>query len=227
VHVLVAEDEVRIAAGLKRSLEDEGYRVDVATSGPDALWYAAEFPYDAVLLDLTLPGLGGAEVCRRLRSARQRMPILLLRSDSTGSQRNGCPGDGADGYVSKPFAFAELTERVRTLIQRGTGERPAELTVGDLTMNVRSHQVWRGRRELDLTGTEFALLRLFMSQAGIVLSRRTILEHIWGYRCDRASNIVDQYVSYLRRKIDRPFHLIQLVTVRGRGYQLRLESIPE
>jgi two-component system OmpR family response regulator len=221
VRVLVAEDEVRIAATLKRSLEDEGYPVDVATTGPDTLWYASEFSYDAVLLDQTLPGISGTEVCRRLRWEKRWMPILMLsNADDVAHSVTGLDA-GADDYLVKPFAFDELTARVQALIQRGGSEHPSELRVADLRLNVTSRRAWRDNHELDLTSKEFALLRLFMNHPGGVLSRGQILERVWGYEHDRASNVVDQYVSYLRRKIDKPFGLIQLVTVRGSGYQLR------
>jgi len=225
VRVLIAEDEVRIAATLKRSLEDEGYPVDVATNGPDTLWYASEFSYDAVLLDQTLPGISGIEVCRRLRSERRWMPILMLGSSAAAAESATGMEAGADDYLVKPFAFDELTARVQALIERGSSERPSELQVADLRLNVASRQAWRGRYELDLTSKEFALLRLFMSHPGAVLSRGQILERVWGYEYSQASNVVDQYVSYLRRKIDRPFRVSQLVTVRGSGYQLRPRPI--
>ena len=223
MRVLVAEDEVRIAAALKRSLEDEGYPVDVATTGPDTLWYASEFSYDAVLLDQTLPGINGIEVCRRLRSDKQWMPILLLSTaDSTAHQATVLDA-GADDYLVKPFAFDELTARVQALIQRGGTENPSELWVADLRLNSISRQAWRGKYELRLTSKEFSMLRLFMTHPGEILSRGQILERVWGYAHDQASNVVDQYVSYLRRKIDKPFGVVQLVTVRGSGYQLRPE----
>jgi two-component system OmpR family response regulator len=221
VRVLVAEDEVRIAAPLKRSLEDEGYPVDIATTGPDTLWYASEFSYDAVLLDQTLPGMSGIEVCRRLRSEKQWMPILLLSSSDAATDQATGMDAGADDYLVKPFAFDELTARVQALIQRGGSEYPSELRVADLRLSRTSRQAWRGTYPLDLTSREFALLRLFMNHPGVVFSRGEILERVWDYQHDQASNVVDQYVSYLRRKIDRPFGVTQLITARGRGYQLR------
>ena len=227
MRVLVAEDEVRIAATLKRSLEEEGYPVDVATTGPDTLWYASEFSYDAVLLDQTLPGISGIEVCRRLRSEKRWMPILMLSSSDAATDYATGMDVGADDYLAKPFAFDELTARVQALLQRGGSEHSGELRVADLRLSVTSRQAWRGSQEVDLTSKEFALLRLFMNHPGVVLSRGQILERVWGYERDRASNVVDQYVSYLRRKIDRPFRVIQLVTARGSGYQLRQSPIAE
>lgn len=225
MRVLVAEDEVQIAAALKRSLEDHGYPVDVATTGPDTLWYAAEFNYDAVLLDQTLPGISGTEVCRRLRSEKRWMPIVIMSSADNALDSLAGMDAGADDYLVKPFAFDELTARVQALIQRGGSARPAEVRVADLRLSVTSRQAWRGKYELDLTSKEFALLRLFMSHPGVVLSREQILERVWGYEYNRASNVVDQYVSYLRRKIDKPFRVTQLITVRGSGYQLRPKPI--
>ena len=227
MRVLLAEDEVRIAATLKRSLEDQGYPVDVATTGPDTLWYASEFSYDAVLLDQTLPGMNGIEVCRRLRSEKRWMPILMLSSADAETELASGLDAGADDYLVKPFAFDELTARVQALIQRGSWEHDSELRVADLRLNVTSRQAWRGQEELDLTSKEFALLRLFMNNPGAVLSRDHIREHVWGYEHDRASNVVDQYVSYLRRKMDRPFRVHQLITIRGTGYQLRNTPIAE
>jgi two-component system OmpR family response regulator len=185
------------------------------------LWYATEFSYDAVLLDQTLPGISGDEVCRRLRSAKHWMPILMLGSADTALGPATGLEAGADDYLVKPFAFDELTARVQALIHRGAAEHPQELRVADLRLSTTSRQAWRGEHELDLTSREFALLRLFMNQAGAVLSRDQILERVWGYEHVRGSNVVDQYISYLRRKIDRPFRVVQLVTVRGSGYQLR------
>lgn len=225
MRVLVAEDQVQIAAALKRSLEDHGYPVDVATTGPDTLWYASEFNYDAVLLDQTLPGISGTEVCRRLRSEKRWMPIVIMSSADTALDSLAGMDAGADDYLVKPFAFDELTARVQALIQRGGSARPAEVRVADLRLSVTSRQAWRGKYELDLTSKEFALLRLFMSHPGVVLSREQILERVWGYEYNRASNVVDQYVSYLRRKIDKPFRVTQLITVRGSGYQLRPKPI--
>jgi two-component system OmpR family response regulator len=223
VRVLIAEDEVRIAASLKRILEDEGYPVDVASTGPDTLWYASEFSYDAVLLDQTLPGMSGIEVCRQLRSQRRWMPILML---STADAEDASGLDvGADDYVVKPFAYNELTARIEALIHRGGAEYPRELRVADLRLCASSRQAWRGTEELQLSTKEFELLRMFMNHPGVVLSRKQILDHVWGYEHDRASNVVDQYVSYVRRKIDRPFRLSQLVTIRGTGYQLRQHAI--
>jgi two-component system OmpR family response regulator len=226
MRVLVVEDELRMAALLKRGLEEEGYAVDVARTGPDALWQALEFAYDTILLDLMLPGMSGIEVCRELRAKKRWMPILMLTARDALADRVYGLDVGADDYLVKPFSFDELSARVRALIRRGAVERPTELRVADLRLDPASRRVWRGDVELDLSTKEFALLRLFISHPGEVLTRTRILEHVWDYAYDGLSNVVDQYVLYLRRKIDRPFRVQQLETVRGAGYRLREKPTP-
>ena len=221
VRVLVVEDELRMAALLKRGLEEDGYAVDVAGNGPDAVWQAAEFGYDAVLLDVMLPGMDGVEVCRRLRAAGRWMPVLMLTARDAVEDRVRGLDAGADDYLAKPFSFAELSARVRALIRRGAVERPTQLRVGDLRLDPATRRAWRGAVELTLSGKEFALLELFLRHQGEVLTRTRILEHVWDFAYEGMSNVVDQYVLYLRRKIDRPFGVGQLETVRGAGYRLR------
>ncbi len=223
MRLLVVEDELRMAALLKRGLEEDGYAVDVASTGPDALWQAAEFAYDAVLLDLMLPGMDGVDVCRRLRSGGRWMPVLMLTARDAVADRVRGLDAGADDYLVKPFSFAELTARVRALIRRGAVERPTQLTAGDLRLDPATRQAWRGKTELELSSKEFALLELFLRHSGEVLTRTHILEHVWDFAYEGVSNVVDQYVLYLRRKIDRPFHVEQLETVRGAGYRLRAQ----
>jgi DNA-binding response OmpR family regulator len=226
VRVLVVEDELRMAALLKRGLEEDGYAVDVAPNGPDAVWQAAEFGYDAVLLDLMLPGMDGVEVCRRLRSAGRWMPVLMLTARGAVEDRVRGLDAGADDYLAKPFSFAELSARVRALIRRGGVERPSQLEAGDLRLDPATRRAWRGPVELTLSGKEFSLLELFLRHQGEVLTRTRILEHVWDFAYEGMSNVVDQYVLYLRRKIDRPFGVDQLETVRGAGYRLRGEPVP-
>jgi len=223
VRVLVVEDELRMAALLKRGLEEDGYAVDVASTGPDAVWQAGEFDYDAVLLDLMLPGLDGVEVCRKLRSAGRWMPILMLTARDGIEDRVRGLDAGADDYLAKPFSFAELSARVRALIRRGAVERPTVVQVAGLRLDPALRRAWRETSELELSSKEFALLELFMRHPGQVLTRTRILEHVWDFAYEGGSNVVDQYVLYLRRKIDRPFGIEQLETVRGAGYRLRNE----
>jgi two-component system OmpR family response regulator len=223
VRVLVVEDETRMAALLKRGLEEDGYATDVASTGTDALWQATEFLYDAVLLDVMLPGLDGVEVCRRLRAAGRWMPVLMLTARDAVEDRVRGLDAGADDYLAKPFSFAELSARVRALIRRGAVERPSALAVADLRLDPATRRAWRGQHELDLSAKEFALLELFLRHPDEVLTRTRILEHVWDFSYDGVSNVIDQYVLYLRRKIDRPFGVEQLETVRGAGYRLRTE----
>jgi two-component system, OmpR family, response regulator len=225
VRVLVVEDELRMAALLRRGLEEDGYAVDVASTGPDAVWQASEFGYDAVLLDLMLPGLDGVEVCRQLRAAGRWVPVLMLTARDAVEDRVRGLDAGADDYLTKPFSFAELSARVRAMIRRGAVERPTELRVADLCLEPASRRAWRGEAELRLSAKEFALLELFLRHPGEVLTRTRILEHVWDFAYEGGSNVVDQYVLYLRRKMDRPFGVEQLETVRGAGYRLRGEPV--
>ena len=221
MRVLVVEDEVRTAALLRRGLSEAGYSVDVAVDGPGAVWRASEFSYDAVVLDVMLPGYDGVEVCRRLRGLGRWAPVLMLTARGELAARVRGLDSGADDYLAKPFSFDELFARLRALIRRGAPERPALMQCGDLRLDPASRRVWRAEAELVLSPKEFALLELFLRHPGQVLTRTRILEHVWDYSYQGVSNVVDQYVGYLRRKIDRPFGLTQLETVRGVGYRLR------
>ena len=221
MRVLVVEDEVRTAALLRRGLSEAGYSVDIAVDGPDAVWRASEFSYDAVVLDVMLPGYDGLEVCRRLRDRGRWAPVLMLTARGDLAARVRGLDSGADDYLAKPFSFDELFARLRALIRRGAPERPTLVQCGDLRLDPATRRVWRGDTELGLSPKEFALLELFLRHPGQVLTRTRILEHVWDYSYDGVSNVVDQYVGYLRRKIDRPFGVSQLETVRGVGYRLR------
>ncbi|MDX6334791.1 MAG: two-component system, OmpR family, response regulator [Streptosporangiaceae bacterium] len=221
MRVLVVEDEVRTAALLRRGLSEAGYSVDVAVDGPDAVWRASEFSYDAVVLDVMLPGYDGLEVCRRLRGRGRWAPVLMLTARDDLAARVRGLDSGADDYLAKPFSFDELFARLRALIRRGAPERPTLVQCGDLRLDPATRRVWRGDIELALSPKEFALLELFLRHPGHVLTRTRILEHVWDFSYDGGSNVVDQYVGYLRRKIDRPFGVTQLETVRGVGYRLR------
>ncbi|MDQ6876003.1 MAG: response regulator transcription factor [Actinomycetota bacterium] len=226
MRVLLVEDEVRMAAVLKRGMEEEGYAVDVAHDGPTAVWQATENAHDAIVLDVMLPGFDGFEVCRRLRGADRWAPVLMLTARHDVADRVRGLDAGADDYLTKPFSFAELSARVRALIRRGASARPPVLQVGDLRLDPATRQAWRAEQELALTAKEMALLEMFLRHPGEVLSRTRILEHVWDFAFDGVSNVVDQYVAYLRRKIDRPFGRADLETVRGAGYRLRTAGKP-
>jgi two-component system OmpR family response regulator len=220
LRVLVVEDEIKMASLIRRGLRSEGLAADVAIKGEDALWMAASTTYDAVVLDVMLPGIDGFETCRRLREAGIWSPVLMLTArDSIEDRVAGLDG-GADDYLTKPFSFAELLARLRALARRGPVERPAVLEVGDLRLDPAARRVWRGDVEVSLSAKEFQLLETFMRHPGEVLSRYQLLEHAWDYDYENRSNIVDVYVRYLRDKIDRPFGQRSLETVRGAGYRL-------
>ena len=210
-----------MAALLERGLREEGYAVDVATDGTDGLWLATEHDYDAIVLDAMLPGLDGFEVCRRAREAGRWAPVLLLTARDAVDDRVRGLDAGADDYLTKPFSFAELAARLRALIRRGRTERPTVLEVGDLRLDPATHRAWRGTTELTLSPKEMALLELLMRNVGEVVTRTQILDHVWDFAYDGTSNVVDQYIAYLRRKVDRPFGRADIETVRGVGYRLR------
>ena len=223
MRILVVEDEVKMAGLLKRGLEEEGYAVDVANTGANGLWAATENEYDAIVLDLMLPDVSGLDVCRRLRSDGRWMPVLILTARDGVPDRVAGLDAGADDYMVKPFAFSELFARLRALIRRGAGERPAVVSVGDLSLDPASRSVWRSGTSIELTAREFALLELLLRHAGEVLTRTRILEHVWDFAYDGGSNVVDVYVRYLREKVDRPFGRSSIETVRGSGYRFRGE----
>ena len=224
VRVLVVEDEMRMASLIRRGLVTEGIAADVAGTGEDALWMAQAHGYDAVVLDVLLPGVDGFETCRRLRGAGVWAPVLMLTARDAVEDRVAGLDSGADDYLVKPFAFAELLARLRALARRGDTERPAVLELGGLRLDPATRQVWRGTSEISLSAKEFALLETFMRRPAEVLSRLTLLEHAWDFAYDNRSNVVDVYVRRLRRKIDEPFGTDSLETVRGAGYRLRGES---
>jgi two-component system OmpR family response regulator len=226
VRILVVEDDLRMASMLRRGLTEDGYAVDVVGDGLDAVWQATEVDYDAIVLDVMLPGADGYEVCRLLREAERWAPVLLLTARSTVADRVRGLDSGADDYLAKPFSFHELSARLRALIRRGSPRRPSVLRAGTLRLDPAAKLAWREDEVLDLSAKEFALLELFLRHPDEVLSRSRILEHVWDFAYDAVSNVVDQYVAYLRRKIDRPFGLQQLETVRGSGYRLRAEARP-
>ncbi len=220
----MVEDEIKMAALLKRGLEEEGYAVDTADKGSDAVWLGTENPYDAVVLDLMLPDLDGFEVCRQLRAAGRWAPVIMLTARDAVPDRILGLDAGADDYLTKPFSFAELLARLRALMRRGQSERPAILEVGDLKMDPVGRRVERCGQTLDLTAKEFSLLEFFMRHPQEVLSRTRILEQVWDFAYEGDSNVVDVYIRYLREKIDRPFGYNSLETVRGAGYRLKPEG---
>ena len=224
MRALIVEDHLKMASLIRRGLRKEGMAADVAGNGEDALGRAQATEYDAIILDLMLPGIDGFEVCRRLREAGVWTPILMLTArDSVRDRVAGLDG-GADDYLTKPFSYAELLARLRALVRRGPVERPAELRIGDLRLDPARRQVWRGETEIGLSPKEFSILETFMRRPGEVLSRFQLLEHAWDYDYENRSNVVDSYIRLLRRKIDRPFGVETIETVRGVGYRLREEG---
>ena len=221
MRVLVVEDDVKMAGLIRRGLVEEGLVVDVAPTGDEALWRAAATEYDAIVLDVMLPGTDGFEVCRRLRADGHWSPVLMLTARGEVEDRVAGLDAGADDYLTKPFSFAELLARLRALARRQPLERPAVLEVGELRLDPATRQVWRGDAEVALSAKEFALLEAFMRRPGQVLSRLYLIDHAWDYAYENRSNVVDVYVRYLREKIDRPFGSRSIETVRGAGYRLR------
>jgi two-component system, OmpR family, response regulator len=221
MRALVVEDELKMAALIRRGLVEEGYAADVARTGEDAIDMARSTPYDTIVLDVMLPGLGGFEVCRGLRASGVWTPILMLTARDGVEDRVAGLDAGADDYLIKPFSFAELLARLRALARRGQAERPTVLVAGSLRLDPATRQVWRGDAGIELTAKEFALLETFLRRPGEALSRLDLLEHAWDYAYENRSNVVDVYVGYLRAKIDRPFGRRSIETVRGVGYRLR------
>ena len=217
MRVLVVEDEIKMASLIRRGLRSEGLAADVAIKGEDALWMAASTTYDAIVLDVMLPGIDGFETCRRLREQGIWAPVLMLTARDAIEDRVAGLDGGADDYLTKPFSFAELSARLRALVRRGQKERPAVLEAGKLRLDPATLQAWRGDRRIDLSTKEFALLEAFMRRPGEVLSRLDLLEHAWDIGYENRSNVVDVYVRYLRRKVGRD----AIETVRGAGYRLR------
>ncbi len=221
MRVLVVEDDVKLAAVVRRGLRAETIATDVAVKGEDALWMAGSIDYDAIVLDVMLPGLDGFETCRRLRADGVWAPVVMLTARDAVEDRIAGLDGGADDYLTKPFSFAELLARLRALARRGPIERPTLLEVGGLRMNPATREVWRGDAQITLSSKEFALLETFMRRPREVLSRYQLLEHAWDYDYENRSNVVDSYVRRLREKVDRPFGTESLETIRGAGYRLR------
>jgi DNA-binding response OmpR family regulator len=224
MRVLVVEDERRLAAAVRRGLQAEGFAVDLAHDGPDGLHLAREGGYDAVVLDLMLPGLSGYRICQRLRAEENWVPILILSAkDGEYDQADGLDL-GADDYLTKPFSYVVLAARLRALMRRGARRRPALLRAGDLTLDPAKREVRRGDREVVLTPREFSLLEYLIRRAGDVVAKIEILDHVWDAADTTDPNAVEVYVGYLRRKIDVPFGRQSLQTVRGAGYRLAADG---
>jgi two-component system, OmpR family, response regulator len=224
MRALVVEDELKMAALIRRGLVEEGYAADVARTGEDAIDMARATPYDSIVLDVMLPGVDGFDVCRQLRASGVWTPILMLTARDGVQDRVAGLDAGADDYLTKPFSFAELLARLRALARRGVAERPAVLEAGSLRLDPATRQVWRGEVPVELSAKEFALLETFMRRPGQVLTRLDLLEHAWEYAYENRSNVVDVYIGYLRAKLDRPFGRRAIETVRGVGYRLRQDG---
>jgi two-component system OmpR family response regulator len=218
MRLLIAEDDTKLAGALSRGLRKEGYAVDVADNGDQALLNARVYDYDAVIMDIMLPGPDGVSVCRALRDEGRWAPVLMLTALDGVSDRIRGLDAGADDYLVKPFEFGELVARVRALLRRGRPERPAVLIVGDLEVDPAARSVSRGGKAVELTAREFAVLEFLVRHAGIVVSRTQLLDHVWDCNYEGSTNLVDVYVGYLRRKLEEPFGRPLIRTVRGAGY---------
>jgi two-component system, OmpR family, response regulator len=220
MRVLVVEDERRLAQTIQRGLQGEGFATDLAFDGDEGLWLAKELPYDAVVLDIMLPGRNGYEVCAELREAGVWTPILMLTAKQGDLDHAEALDTGADDFLTKPFSFVVLIAHLRALIRRGSRERPAVLRAGDLHLDPARHRCWRGDIEIELTPRQFSLLEYLMRRPGEVVSKSEILDHVWDYAFEGDHNIVEVYVGYLRKKIDAPFSCTTIETLRGLGYRL-------
>ena len=224
MRILVVDDEVRLADGIRRGLEAEGFGVDVAHNGVDGLWRARETAYDAIVLDLMMPGMSGWKVCEALRAEDNWTPVLMLTAKDGEWDQVEALETGADDYVTKPFSFAVLVARLRALIRRGGIERPTVLEAGDLRLDPGARKVWRGDAEIELTSREFSVLEHLIRHRGQVLSKRDLFAGVWNDDFEGDPNIVEVYVGHLRRKVDRPFGREAIETVRGAGYRLAADG---
>lgn len=221
MRILVVEDEKKVASFIKRGLEEEDFGVDVAYDGEEGVYMAENTAYDLILMDVMLPKKDGLTAIQELRVKKVKTPILCLTAKDTVEDIVSGLDIGSDDYLTKPFAFAELVARVRALIRRGTQDRGAELFFGEMRLDPVTHKVWREGKEIDLTAKEYALLEYFMRSPNQVLTRTMIAEHVWDYTFDSFTNIIDVYVNYLRKKVDRDFDKKLIHTVRGVGYVLK------
>jgi two-component system, OmpR family, response regulator len=224
VRVLVVEDEVLLADGIRKGLEAEGFAVDVVHDGTDGLWRAREHDYDVIVLDIMLPGVNGYRLCATLRAEDNWTPVLMLTAKEGDLDEAEALDTGADDYLTKPFAHVVLVARLRALVRRGQPPRPVVLSAGDLRLDPGSHRVWRGEEEVALTARETALLEFLLRHVGDVVSKRDILDHVWDDDFDGDPNIVEVYIRHLRNKLDRPFGRAAIETVRGAGYRVDPEG---
>jgi len=219
--ILVVEDEKKVAGFIKRGLEEDAYQVTVTHDGAEGLKLALEEDFSLVILDVMLPKKDGLTVIKELRAAGRHMPVLMLTARDTTEDIVSGLDAGSDDYLTKPFAFAELLARVRALLRRGEQDRGAEILFADLRLDPVAHKVWRSGTEIDLTAKEYGLLEYMMRNPNTVLSRAMIAEHVWDYAFDSFTNIIDVYVNYLRKKVDKDYPVKLIHTVRGQGYVLR------
>ncbi|OBI85900.1 DNA-binding response regulator [Mycobacterium sp. 1245805.9] len=224
VRVLVVEDEPKMADLLRRGLIEDGYAVDVAADGPSGYHAATACDYDAVVLDVMLPGMSGFDICQKWRSRQNWVPVLMLTARGAVVDRVAGLDGGADDYLTKPFHLEELFARLRSLIRRGPIPRPTVLIVGTLRADPASRKCWRGDIEIELTTKEFGLLELLMRRPGTVLTRELLMEHCWDFAYESRSNVIDVHIRALRDKIDRPFGVRSIETVRGIGYRMRADG---
>jgi heavy metal response regulator len=223
MRILVVEDEKKVASFIQRGLEGEGFTVDIANDGEEGVYMAQSNPYDLILMDVMLPKMDGLSAIKQIRQEGGVAPVLCLTAKDTVEDIVAGLDSGSDDYLTKPFAFAELLARVRALMRRGSQDRGADITYADLRLDPVTHKVWRGDDEIDLTAKEYALLEYFMRNPETTLTRTMIAEHVWDYTFDSFTNIIDVYVNYLRKKVDRDFSKKLIHTVRGVGYVLKEE----
>ncbi len=223
MRILLVEDEKKVAGFVKKGLEEEGYAVDVAPDGQEGLYRARDRVHDLIVLDISLPKMDGLRVLQKLREEKVMIPVLFLTVRATIEDKVLGLDAGADDYLAKPFAFQELLARVRALLRRRAEGEPALLMIADLTLDPRSRVVSRGGQKIELTSREFALLEYFMRNAGRVLSRTAITDHVWNYDFDPTTNVIDVYVNYLRKKIDSDREPKLIHTVRGVGYVMKVD----
>jgi DNA-binding response OmpR family regulator len=224
MRILLVEDDRHLAHAVQRGLRAEGYAVDVAYDGTEGLWFAEENPYDALVLDVMLPGMSGTDLCARLREQHDWTPILMLTARDGAREEAAALDAGADDYLSKPFSYMVLLARLRALARRGRPSRPTVLRAGDLWLDAAGHRCGRGDEVIDLTPRQFALLSFLIGRAGDVQSKQAILDHVWDFAFEGDPNIVEVYVRQLRQRIDEPFGRRALQTVRGVGYRLDLDG---